>query len=54
MCRISLDIKLVLTLFRILWWIDGTRSRCQRSSNTVAKRLLQESKFAFIIHTILV
>ena len=40
-----LDIKLVLTLFRTLWWIDGTRSLFQKSSNTVVKRLLQESKF---------
>ena len=35
----------MLTLFRTLWWIGGTRSLCQRSSNTVVKRLLQESKF---------
>ena len=46
-CAIFLFIKLVLTLFRTSWWIDGTRSPCQRNSNTVAKRLLQESKLAF-------
>ena len=51
-CSEYLYKKVVLTLFRTSWWIDGMRSLCQRSSNTVAKRLLQESKFAFISNTI--
>ena len=52
----ALDIffKVVLMLFRISWSIDGMRSLCQRSLNTVAKRLLQESKFAFIFNTIII
>ena len=49
-----LDNRLVLTLFRTSWWIDGTRCLYQKSSNTVAKRLLQESKFAFISYIITV
>ena len=41
-------------VFRTSWSIDGMRSLFQRSLNTVAKRLLQESKLAFISNTITV